>query len=110
MSSTRSAGLSTTGPGGGSFIYHWGENLASVGFVVHLNYENPYISPFDELQRFKTHPSIAPMFEGGKRIGLRRAGDHRRRLAVVPDLTFPGGALIGCSAGLRERAADQGLA
>ncbi|RIA47604.1 electron transfer flavoprotein-ubiquinone oxidoreductase [Dichotomicrobium thermohalophilum] len=85
--------------GGGSFIYHWGENLASVGFVVHLNYENPYISPFDELQRFKTHPSIAPMLEGGKRIGYGARAISEGGYQSVPQLTFPGGALIGCSAG-----------
>jgi electron-transferring-flavoprotein dehydrogenase len=85
--------------GGGSFIYHWGENLASVGFVVHLNYENPYISPFDELQRFKTHPAIAPMLEGGKRIGYGARAISEGGYQSVPQLTFPGGALIGCSAG-----------
>ena len=86
--------------GGGSFIYHWGENLASVGFVVHLNYENPYISPFDELQRFKTHPSVAPMFEGAKRIGYGARAISEGGWQSIPRLTFPGGALIGCSAGL----------
>ena len=85
--------------GGGSFIYHWGDNLASVGFVVHLNYENPYISPFDELQRFKTHPSIAPMFEGAKRIGYGARAISEGGWQSIPKLTFPGGALIGCSAG-----------
>jgi len=85
--------------GGGSFIYHWGENLASVGFVVHLNYENPYISPFDELQRFKTHPAIAPMLEGAKRIGYGARAISEGGYQSVPQLTFPGGALIGCSAG-----------
>jgi electron-transferring-flavoprotein dehydrogenase len=86
--------------GGGSFIYHWGENLASVGFVVHLNYENPYISPFDELQRFKTHPAIAPMFDGAKRIGYGARAISEGGWQSIPTLTFPGGALIGCSAGL----------
>ncbi len=85
--------------GGGSFIYHWGENLASVGFVVHLNYENPYIAPFEELQRFKTHPSIAPMLEGGKRVGYGARAISEGGYQSVPQLTFPGGALIGCSAG-----------
>jgi len=85
--------------GGGSFIYHWGDNLASVGFVVHLNYENPYISPFDELQRFKTHPAIAPMFEGAKRIGYGSRAISEGGYQSVPQLSFPGGALIGCSAG-----------
>ncbi|MFP3921987.1 MAG: 4Fe-4S dicluster domain-containing protein, partial [Dichotomicrobium sp.] len=85
--------------GGGSFIYHWGDNLASVGFVVHLNYENPYISPFDELQRFKTHPAIAPMFEGAKRVGYGARAISEGGYQSVPQLSFPGGALIGCGAG-----------
>jgi electron-transferring-flavoprotein dehydrogenase len=85
--------------GGGSFIYHWGENLVSVGFVVHLNYENPFISPFDEFQRFKTHPKIAPMLEGGKRIGYGSRAISEGGFQSVPKLAFPGGALIGCSAG-----------
>ncbi len=55
--------------GGGLFLYHWGENFCSIGFVVHLNYTNPYLSPFDELQRVKHHPVVAEMLEGGKRIG-----------------------------------------
>jgi electron-transferring-flavoprotein dehydrogenase len=54
--------------GGGSFVYHFGDDLVAVGFVVHLNYENPHLSPFDEFQRFKTHPSIRGTFEGGKRL------------------------------------------
>jgi electron-transferring-flavoprotein dehydrogenase len=85
--------------GGGSFIYHWGENFASVGFVVHLNYENPYIAPFEEFQRFKTHPKIAPMFEGGRRVGYGARAITEGGYQSVPNLTFPGGALIGCSAG-----------
>jgi electron-transferring-flavoprotein dehydrogenase len=85
--------------GGGSFMYHYGENLVSVGFVVHLNYQNPYISPFEEFQRFKTHPSIAPIFEGGKRIGYGARAITEGGWQSVPKLTFPGGALIGCAAG-----------
>ncbi|NOT39632.1 MAG: electron transfer flavoprotein-ubiquinone oxidoreductase [Alphaproteobacteria bacterium] len=85
--------------GGGSFMYHWGEDLVSVGFVVHLNYKNPYISPFDEFQRFKTHPAIRPYFEGGKRIGYGARAITEGGFQSVPKLTFPGGALIGCSAG-----------
>ncbi len=68
--------------GGGSFLYHFDDNLVSVGFVVHLNYANPYLSPFEEFQRFKTHPLIRDTFEGGKRLVLRRARHHRGRLAV----------------------------
>ena len=85
--------------GGGSFIYHWGDNLVSVGFVVHLNYRNPHLSPYDEFQRFKTHPTIRPTFEGGKRIGYGSRAINEGGLQSVPQLTFPGGALIGCAAG-----------
>jgi electron-transferring-flavoprotein dehydrogenase len=85
--------------GGGSFIYHYGGNLVSVGFVVHLNYENPYIYPFKEFQRFKTHPAIAPIFEGGKRIGYGARAITEGGWQSIPKLVFPGGALIGCSAG-----------
>ncbi len=85
--------------GGGSFIYHLDNNQAYVGFVVHLNYENPYLSPFDELQRFKTHPDIAPMFEGGKRLsyGARAIGEGGYQ--SMPKPSFPGGLLLGCAAG-----------
>jgi electron-transferring-flavoprotein dehydrogenase len=85
--------------GGGSFMYHFGENLASVGFVVHLNYANPYISPFDEFQRYKTHPMIREHLEGGKRIAYGARAITEGGFQSVPKLTFPGGALIGCSAG-----------
>jgi electron-transferring-flavoprotein dehydrogenase len=85
--------------GGGSFMYHYGENLVAVGFVVHLNYENPYLHPFNEFQRFKTHPAIAPLFEGGKRIGYGARAITEGGWQSIPKLVFPGGALIGCSAG-----------
>ena len=85
--------------GGGSFMYHFGENLVSIGFVVHLNYSNPYLSPFDEFQRFKTHPTIRPYLEGGKRISYGARAITEGGFQSVPKLTFPGGALIGCSAG-----------
>ena len=85
--------------GGGSFIYHYGENLAAVGFVVHLDYSNPYLSPFEEFQRFKTHPSIRPMLEGGRRIAYGARAITEGGLQAVPKLIFPGGALIGCAAG-----------
>ncbi|MFN4230026.1 4Fe-4S dicluster domain-containing protein [Parvibaculum sp.] len=85
--------------GGGSFLYHFGENLVSVGFVVHLNYKNPYLSPFDEFQRFKHHPAVADTFEGGKRIAYGARAITEGGFQSVPKLTFPGGALIGCSAG-----------
>ncbi len=86
--------------GGGSFIYHYGDNLVAVGFVVHLNYENPYLSPFEEFQRFKTHPAIAPTFQGGKRIGYGARAITEGGWQSIPKLAFPGGALIGCAAGL----------
>ncbi|MDP2120505.1 MAG: electron transfer flavoprotein-ubiquinone oxidoreductase [Hoeflea sp.] len=85
--------------GGGSFLYHLEDNQVAVGFVVHLNYKNPYLSPFEEFQRFKTHPSIAPLFEGGKRIGYGARAISEGGWQSVPQLAFPGGALIGCSAG-----------
>ena len=85
--------------GGGSFLYHFDENLVSVGFVVHLNYTNPTLSPFDEFQRFKTHPSIAPLFEGGKRIAYGARAITEGGYQSVPKLCFPGGALLGCAAG-----------
>jgi electron-transferring-flavoprotein dehydrogenase len=85
--------------GGGSFMYHWGEDLVSIGFVIHLNYTNPYLSPFDEFQRFKTHPTIRAYLEGGKRIAYGSRAITEGGFQSVPKLTFPGGALIGCSAG-----------
>jgi electron-transferring-flavoprotein dehydrogenase len=85
--------------GGGSFMYHYGENLVAVGFVVHLNYQNPYLYPFHEFQRFKTHPAIAPTFEGAKRIGYGARAITEGGWQSIPKLAFPGGALLGCSAG-----------
>ncbi len=85
--------------GGGSFMYHYGENLVALGFVVHLNYVNPYTSPFHEFQRLKTHPAIAPVLEGGKRIGYGARAIVEGGWQSIPKLTFPGGALLGCSAG-----------
>jgi electron-transferring-flavoprotein dehydrogenase len=85
--------------GGGSFLYHWGDNLVSVGFVVHLNYSNPYLSPFEEFQRYKTHPSVRQTFEGGKRLAYGARALTEGGWQSVPKLIFPGGALIGCDAG-----------
>ncbi len=85
--------------GGGSFLYHLEGNLVAVGFVLHLNYKNPYLSPFDEFQRFKTHPSIRGTFEGAKRLSYGARAITEGGWQSVPKLTFPGGALIGCSAG-----------
>ena len=85
--------------GGGSFLYHLEDNQVAVGFVVHLNYKNPYLSPFEEFQRFKTHPAIAHVFEGGKRLAYGARAITEGGFQSVPKLSFPGGALIGCSAG-----------
>ena len=85
--------------GGGSFIYHFDENLVSVGFVVHLNYENPFLSPFDEFQRFKTHPSVRDTFAGGRRIAYGARALTEGGWQSVPHLAFPGGVLAGCAAG-----------
>ena len=85
--------------GGGSFLYHYDDHLVSVGFVIHLNYDNPHLSPYDEFQRFKTHPAIRPTFEGGKRLAYGARAINEGGLQSVPKLAFPGGALIGCAAG-----------
>ncbi|MBB4185018.1 electron-transferring-flavoprotein dehydrogenase [Sinorhizobium terangae] len=85
--------------GGGSFLYHLEDNLVAVGFVVHLNYKNPYLHPFEEFQRFKTHPAIRGTFEGGKRLSYGARAITEGGYQSVPKLSFPGGALIGCSAG-----------
>jgi len=85
--------------GGGSFLYHYDDNLVAIGFVVHLNYDDPYLSPFDEFQRFKTHPAIRPLFEGGKRLAYGARAITEGGYQSVPRLSFAGGALIGCAAG-----------
>jgi len=85
--------------GGGSFLYHFGDRLVAVGFVVHLNYANPYLSPFEEFQRFKTHPLVRDVFAGGKRICYGARALTEGGWQSVPKLAFPGGALIGCAAG-----------
>ncbi len=86
--------------GGGSFMYHFGDNYVSIGFVVHLNYKNPFLSPFDEFQRFKTHPTIRAYLEGGKRISYGARAITEGGAQSLPQLYFPGGALLGCSAGM----------
>ncbi|WP_076862982.1 electron transfer flavoprotein-ubiquinone oxidoreductase [Bradyrhizobium mercantei] len=85
--------------GGGSFLYHYDDNRVAVGFVVHLNYDDPYLSPFDEFQRFKTHPDVRELFEGGKRLAYGARAITEGGYQSVPRLSFPGGALIGCAAG-----------
>ncbi|MEM7696152.1 MAG: electron transfer flavoprotein-ubiquinone oxidoreductase [Pseudomonadota bacterium] len=87
------------GTGGGSFMYHFGDNLMSLGFVVHLNYKNPHLDPFMEFQRFKTHLSIKPYLEGAKRVGYGARAISEGGFQSVPKLAFPGGCLVGCGAG-----------
>ena len=84
---------------GGSFLYHFGENKVAVGMVIGLSYRNPYLSPFEEFQRYKLHPAICPTFEGGKRIAYGARSITAGGLNSLPQTVFPGGALIGCDAG-----------
>jgi electron-transferring-flavoprotein dehydrogenase len=85
--------------GGGSFLYHYGDNLVSVGFVVHLNYENPWLDPYKEFQQFKTHPLVRDTFAGGRRIAYGARALTEGGWQSIPELVFPGGALVGCAAG-----------
>jgi len=85
--------------GGGSFLYHYGDNLVAVGVVLHLNYENPYLAPFEEFQQFKTHPAIRGTFEGGKRIGYGSRALTEGGWQSIPELVIPGAVLVGCAAG-----------
>jgi electron-transferring-flavoprotein dehydrogenase len=85
--------------GGGSFLYHYGDNLVSVGFVVHLNYENPWLDPYQEFQRFKTHPAIRDTFAGCRRVAYGARALTEGGWQSIPELVFPGGALLGCAAG-----------
>ena len=85
--------------GGGSFLYHYGDNLVAIGFVVHLDYDHPHLSPYQEFQRYKQHPQVRPVLEGGRRIAYGARAINEGGLQSLPDLVFPGGALIGCSAG-----------
>jgi len=84
---------------GGSFLYHLEDNQVAIGLVVGLNYQNPWLSPFEEFQRYKTHPAIRHYLEGGKRIGYGARAITAGGLNSLPKLTFPGGALLGCDAG-----------
>ena len=84
---------------GGSFLYHLADNQVAVGFVVGLDYENPHLDPFEEMQRFKTHPAIRPVFEGGRRIAYGARALNEGGWQSIPRLVFPGGALIGAAAG-----------
>ena len=93
---------------GGSFLYHLEDNQVAVGLVVGLDYDNPHLSPFEEFQRFKTHPVIRPIFEGGRRISYGARALNEGGLQSIPKLTFPGGALIGCAAGFLDVAKLKG--
>lgn len=84
---------------GGSFVYHLEDHQVAVGLVLGLDYENPYLSPYEEFQRFKTHPAIAKTFAGGKRLAYGARALNEGGWQSIPQLTFPGGSLIGCSAG-----------
>lgn len=84
---------------GGSFLYHMENNQVAVGYVVGLSYENPYLSPYEEFQRYKTHPEIRKFFEGGRRLAYGARAITAGGLQSLPKLVFPGGALIGCEAG-----------
>ena len=84
---------------GGSFLYHLDKNLVSVGYVIGLDYKNPYLSPYEEFQRFKTHPTIRKIFKNGRRISYGARALNEGGWQSLPDLVFPGGALIGCEAG-----------
>ncbi|MCY4446544.1 MAG: electron transfer flavoprotein-ubiquinone oxidoreductase [Rhodobacteraceae bacterium] len=86
--------------GGGSFIYHGQDNQISLGFVVHLNYANPYLFPYMEFQRFKHHPMISDLLEGGRRIAFGARAITEGGWQSIPKVTFPGGVLVGCAAGL----------
>ena len=89
----------TTDVYGGSFLYHWGENMVSYGYVVGLDYTNPWLSPFEEMQRLKTHPEMRKHFEGGRRIAYGARAISEGGFQSLPKLTFPGGCLVGDTAG-----------
>lgn len=85
--------------GGGAFLYHYGEDLLALGLITHFGYRDPQLSPYDEFQRLKTHPTIAPLLEGGERLGYGARSINEGGLQSLPRLVFPGGALLGCAAG-----------
>jgi len=84
---------------GGSFLYHLEDNQVAVGYVVALDYRNPYLNPFEEFQRFKTHPAIRPTFEGGRRVAYGARALNEGGFQSIPTLVCPGAAIIGCAAG-----------
>jgi electron-transferring-flavoprotein dehydrogenase len=93
---------------GGSFLYHLENNQVAVGFVIGLDYRNPFLSPFEEFQRFKTHPAIRPIFEGGRRISYGARALNEGGFQAIPQLDFPGGSIIGCAAGFLNVAKIKG--
>jgi electron-transferring-flavoprotein dehydrogenase len=93
---------------GGSFVYHLENNQVAVGFVIGLDYRNPFLSPFEEFQRFKTHPAIRPIFEGGRRISYGARALNEGGFQAIPQLDFPGGSIIGCAAGFLNVAKIKG--
>ena len=94
---------------GGSFLYHLEEGKIALGFVVGLDYRNPYLSPYMEFQRFKHHPAIAPLLEGGRRIGYGARALNEGGWQSLPQLAFPGGVLVGCAAGFLNVAKIKGI-
>jgi len=94
---------------GGSFAYHFGKNLLSIGFVIGLDYQNPYLNPYEEFQRFKTHPAIRPLIEQGNRIAYGARTLIEGGLQSIPKLTFPGGLIIGDAAGFLNVAKIKGI-
>ena len=93
---------------GGGFLYHGDGNQVTLGFVTGLDYQNTWLSPFEEMQRWKTHPAIRAHIEGGKRIGYGARAITAGGLLSLPKLVFPGGALIGCDAGTLNAARIKG--
>jgi electron-transferring-flavoprotein dehydrogenase len=93
---------------GGAFVYHFGDNLVSYGYVIGLDYSNPWLNPFEEMQRFKSHPDMRKHFEGGRRVAYGARALNEGGLQSIPKLTFPGGALIGCAAGFLNVAKIKG--
>ena len=93
---------------GGGFLYHLADNQVTLGFVIGLDYANPYLSPFEEMQRWKTHPAIRAHIEGGKRIGYGARAINNGTPQALPKTVFPGGALIGCDAGYLNAARIKG--
>jgi electron-transferring-flavoprotein dehydrogenase len=100
--------LSSSGCSGGGFLYHAANNQVVLGLIVDLNYQNPHVSPYDELQRFKTHPLIKQFLQGGKRVSYGARAINKGGLQAIPKLTLPGGLLVGCEAGFMNYAKIKG--